>query len=157
MEGAAAVPARGDVDNRRSRDGGDIKGGKQDVATLRYNVVRVNKNTPGARVEPQPKLSRGPFKSLDFFLLRRVIVFYNGKELYHWTTAFNCYRSCYEPKICNVRIFLTPKNQWLSHKTPGLTETPVTITVSIISIYNINGPDIPNDTDFVFCEKNQMF
>lgn len=80
MEGAAAVPALvGDVDNRRSRDGGDIKGGKQDVATLRYNVVRVNKNTPGARVEPQPKLSRGPFKSLDFILLRRVIVIYNGK------------------------------------------------------------------------------
>lgn len=108
MEGAAAVPARGDVDNR-SRVGGDIKGGKQDVATLRYNVVRVNKNTPGARVEPQPKLSRGPFKSLDFILLRRMVVFYNGKGLYHWTADFSCYHSCYEPKICDFRIFLTPK------------------------------------------------
>ena len=78
------------------------------MATLCYNVVRVNKNTPGARVEPQPKLSRGPFKSLDFILLRRVIVIYNGKKLYHWTAAFNCYRSCDEPKICDVRIFLTP-------------------------------------------------
>jgi len=108
MEGAAAVPAQGgDVDNRSSRDGGDTKGGKQDVATLRYNVVRVNKNTPGARVEPQPKLSRGPFKSLDFILHRRVVVIYNGKQLYHWTAAFSCYRSCYEPKICDVCIFLT--------------------------------------------------
>jgi hypothetical protein len=78
MERAAAVQAQGgDLDNRRSRDGGDIKGGKQDVATLRDNVVRVNKNTPGARVEPQPKLPRGPFKSLDFILLRRVIEIYN--------------------------------------------------------------------------------
>lgn len=99
MVGAAAVPAQGGgVDNRRSRDGGDIKGGKQDVATLRCNVVRVNKNTPGARVEPQPKLSRGPFKSLDFILLRRAIEICNGKQLYHWTAAFSCYRSCYKPK-----------------------------------------------------------
>jgi hypothetical protein len=73
MQGAAAVSAQGaDADNRWSRSGGDIKGGKQDVATLRYNVVRVNKNTPGARVEPEPKLSRDPFKSLDFLLFRRV-------------------------------------------------------------------------------------
>jgi hypothetical protein len=36
------------------------------VATPRYNVVRVNKNTPGARAEPQSKLLRDGSKSLDF-------------------------------------------------------------------------------------------
>jgi hypothetical protein len=57
--------------------------------------------------------------------------------------------------MCDVRILLTPKNdQWVPHKPPGFTETAVIITVSIISIHNINGPDIPNDTDFVFCEEN---
>ena len=90
----------------------------------------------------EPTISAGERpcrRSLDFILLRRVIVIYNGKKLYRWKAAFNCYRSCYEPKICYVRIFLTPKNdQWLSHKPPGLTETPVIITVSIISVYNIN-------------------
>jgi len=39
----------------RRRRRGDIKGGKQDVATLRYNVVRVNKNTPGARARARAK------------------------------------------------------------------------------------------------------
>jgi hypothetical protein len=106
MEAAAAVPQRGvDADNRRSGGGGDIKGGKQDVATLQYNVVRVNKNTPGARVEPQPKLSRGPFKSLDFIQLRRVTVMCKCTKIYRWTV---CYRSCQEPKTGNVSIFLTP-------------------------------------------------
>lgn len=38
------------------------------MATLHYNVVRVNKNTPGARVEPEPKLLWDGFKSLDFIL-----------------------------------------------------------------------------------------
>jgi hypothetical protein len=81
MQAAAAVSAQGDADNRWSRGGGDIKGGKQDVATLRYNVVRVNKNTPGARVEPEPKLSRDTFKSLDFLLFRRVILSYEGTSV----------------------------------------------------------------------------